>query len=86
MNNSPYLHELEKIQTKNELYNRWIDYALELTREDILNIIHNGLTYQAKSLQSMIKEIIASGPVDSTLFKKINLIVHATERYAENFR
>ena len=82
----PYLHELAELQSRSDLYSRWIEHALDLTRDDILYIVRNGLTYQAEALRSMIKEIIAGGATSPKLFKKLDLIVLATRRYAEKIR
>lgn len=84
--NEPFLKELSSMQPGNELYARWLEYALTLTKSDIHIIVRNGLTYQAESLKSMIKEIIGGGVVPPTLLKKLDLIVLATKKYADNIR
>lgn len=57
-----------------------------LSRDDILDIVHNGLTYQAEALRSMIKEIIAGGAAPPHLFQKLDQIVLRTKQYAESKR
>ena len=86
MNNKPYLHELELLRTRNQLYNRWIDYALSLSRDDILEMIRRGQIYQVKALDSMIREIVAGRPVKRSLIKKLKIILSATGRSAAKLR
>ena len=78
----PFLHELETLKPSNALYHKWWSYALSLSRDDVLLIIENGLTYQANSLKSMVKELAAGQSVPPTLAKKLDLITSATAKTA----
>jgi len=82
----PYLYELSQLDPGNELYSNWMSYALSLTKGDILIIVKNGLTYQAESLRSMVREIIGGGAVRPSLIKKLDAIVLATKRHADTIR
>ena len=84
--NKPYLSELVQVRPGNALYVRWLKYALSLTKDDMATIVDNGLTYQAKSLKSMVSEIIAGGAAPESLFRKLDLLILATERSAGNMR
>jgi hypothetical protein len=82
----PYFNELENVHVDSELYGRWKAYALTLTTEDIETIVKNGLTYQANSLKSMIREIIGGQPVSKTLLDKIDGIASATASKSNTLR
>ena len=82
----PFLHELENLQPGNDLYALWIEYALSFTKEDITDLIENGMTYQAEALRSMVREVIAGGISSPELNKKLDLIVIATKRQAGKVR
>lgn len=49
-------------------------------------IINNGLLYQARSIQSMIKEIVGGGAAPPKLLKKLDMLVMATEQKANQLR
>jgi hypothetical protein len=82
----PIFQELVNVRTKNELYNRWIQYLLSLTMAEIEIIVDNGLTYQADSLRSMIREILAGQPTQLSLLKKVELIYKKTYKQADMLR
>lgn len=84
--NKPYLSELIQVRPGNSLYVKWLKYAISLTKEDMANMVDNGLTYQARSLRSMVNEMIAGGAAPESLRRKLDLIVLATERAAGNLR
>lgn len=74
METEPFLNELENLEPSNALYHNWWKYALKLSRDDVLNIVRGGLTYQADALISMIKEMTAGQDLPGTLQKKLKLI------------
>ena len=82
MKGQPFLRELANIQTGNSLYTSWLDYALSLSREDVLEIVEGGLTYQAEALRSMVREIIANQPIPTRVIKKLDLIVLGARKNA----
>jgi hypothetical protein len=82
----PFLHELAGLQPGNDLYAGWLEYVLSLTEDDIKGIVRRGLTYQAESLRSMVRELIAGGAAPPELFRKLDLVVLATRRHADNIR
>jgi hypothetical protein len=81
-----FFEELELVKAGNTLYQHWLDYALSFTKEDIREIIENGMTYQADSLRSMIRELIAGQPVSKTLHRKLDIILVAARRQANQLR
>ncbi len=82
----PFFHELANIKVSNRLYNGWLEYILSLTREDVLDIVDNGFTYQANALRSMVREVIAGQPIPGTLPKKLDTIVIAAQKAARSLR
>jgi hypothetical protein len=82
----PFFKELEIVKPGNVLYKNWLDYALSLTKDDIREIVENGMTYQADSLRSMIRELIAGQPVPKTLHKKLDLILVISRKSANSLR
>jgi len=82
----PFLHELTYLKVGNRLYAGWLDYALSLTRDDVLDIVDNGLTYQAEALRSMVREIIAGQRVPTKLIKKIDTIVLLSRQKSQELR
>ena len=81
-----YFNELENVNTGSELYSRWKSYILAMTKEDIKLIVENGLTYQANSLKSMIRELVAGQRVPETLLEKMDSIASATAKTANKLR
>ena len=81
-----FFDELETVKAGNALYRGWLDYALSLTKSDIREIIENGLTYQASSLRSMLRELVAGQPVPGTLHRKLDIILVAARRKANQLR
>lgn len=81
-----FFKELESVQAGNALYQSWMDYALSLTKKDIRNIIDNGLTYQASSLRSMIRELVAGQSSNEMLYRKLDIILIAARRKASELR
>lgn len=79
MDNSSFFHELKLLKVSNNAYQLWVDYALSLSREDVLEMIDNGLIYQIQALDNMIREIIAGQQAPKTLLKKLRVILAATE-------
>lgn len=84
--NKPFFSELLNVNTKSELYNRWIEYLLNITEDDIKDIINQGLTYQADALYSMIKEISAGQPRQVRLIRKIVRIKELANDRANTIR
>ena len=82
MKGQPFLRELANIQTGNSLYANWLNYALSLSRDDVLEIVEGGLTYQAEALRSMVREIIANQPIQTRVIKKLDLIVLGARKNA----
>lgn len=82
----PFLHELSNLQPGNDLYAGWLQYLLSLDNEDIYGVIRGGLTYQAEALRSMARELIGGGVAPPTLLKKLDLIVLAARKHADNIR
>jgi hypothetical protein len=81
-----FFDELKLIKAGNVLYQGWLDYALSFTKSDIREIIENGLTYQANSLRSMIRELVAGQVIPETLHRKLDIILVATRRKADQLR
>ena len=81
-----FFEELKVIKAGNTLYQNWLDYALSLTKSDVREIIENGMTYQADSLRSMIRELIAGQPVPKTLHRKLDIILVVARRKANELR
>lgn len=81
----PYLSELADVRAGNDLYAQWQKYALSLEKSDIQEIVRKGLTHQATALRSMVRELIGGIPAPK-LHKKLDLIVLATRRRAEEIR
>jgi len=81
-----FFEELELVKAGNTLYQGWLNYALSLTKDDIREIIENGLTYQADSLRSMIREVIAGQPIPKTLHRKLDIILVSARRKANHLR
>jgi len=86
MDARPFFYELTSIRPGNDLYAGWLDYVLSLTRSDIEEIIQNGLKHQALALRAMIRELIAGEPVPTSLIKKLERLVIATQRSADSIR
>jgi hypothetical protein len=82
----PYFQELTNLSPSNKLYKAWIDYALTLSREDVLTIVRQGLTHQANGLRSMLREIIAGNKVSKRLLAKIEIVATATRKQTEKLR
>ena len=81
-----FFEELKTVKAGNALYQNWLDYALSLTKSDIRDLIENGMTYQAASLRSMIRELIAGQPVPETLHRKLDIILVVARRKADQLR
>jgi hypothetical protein len=81
-----FFNELEIVKAGNSLYQGWLDYALSLTKSDIREMVENGMTYQADSLRSMIRELIAGQPVSKSLHRKLDMILVVTRRKADRLR
>lgn len=81
-----FFTELKLVKAGNTLYENWLEYALSLTKDDIREIVENGMIYQADSLRSMIREIIAGQPIPKTLQRKLDLIVVIARRTANSLR
>lgn len=81
-----FFKELVNIRTNNELYNQWLQYLLNLSEDDIREIIDKGLTYQADALYSMIKELNAGQPKQVSLLRKISRIKKLTHTKADLLR
>jgi hypothetical protein len=81
-----FFDELELIKAGNVLYQGWLDYVLSFTKSDIREIIENGLTYQANGLRSMIRELVAGQAIPETLHRKLDIILVATRRKADQLR
>ena len=86
MDTKPFFSELTSIRPGNNLYAGWLDYVLSLTRLDIEEIVQNGLKHQALALRSMIRELIAGEPTPTSLIKKLEKLVVATQRNADRIR
>lgn len=82
----PFLQELVDFKPSNALYYKWWNYALSLTRDDILLLVRNGLTYQTEALITMIKEIMGGQPMPPTLIKKLSMLRETTNRHADSMR
>jgi hypothetical protein len=82
----PFFEELKLVKAGNTLYEHWLEYALSLTKDDIRDIVENGMTYQADALRSMVREIIAGQPIPETLQKKLDLILVISRRTANSLR
>ena len=82
----PFFHELASIKPGNNLYAGLLDYVLSLTKADIEEIVQNGLKHQALALRSMIRELIAGEPVSTSLMKKLERLVVATQQNADAIR
>ncbi len=82
----PIFSELVNVHTKNELYNRWLDYLKGLTKDDIAVIVENGLTYHADAIRGMVREVIAGQQVHNSLLKKIDFIYRKTHLQARRLR
>jgi hypothetical protein len=81
-----FFDELETIEVNNPLYMKWIEYAKQLTKDDLLFLIKNGMTHQANALKSMLKEATAGSLQDTTLLKKLDLITSETAKKANDVR
>ncbi len=86
MEQEPFFNELKQLQPSNALYHNWWKYALKLSKDDILNIVRNGLTYQADGIISMIKEFTAGQQIPKTLDKKLNLFKHVCRKNASKMQ
>ena len=82
----PYFDELIAVKAGNSLYESWLKYALSLTKEDIREIVDDGMSYQADALRSMVREIIAGQKIPFSLKKKLDLIVVAARKTASSLR
>ena len=82
----PFFDELISVKAGNSLYESWLKYALSLTKEDIKEIIDDGMSYQADALRSMMREIIAGQKVPFSLSRKLDLIVVAAHKTASSLR
>lgn len=74
MEQETFFTELQHFEPSNTLYHKWWSYALKMTKADILDIVRNGLTYQADGLVSMIKEITSGQQIPGSLQKKLKLL------------
>lgn len=83
MNDKPYFYELTMLSPKNELYATWVKYALTYSRDDVLQLVRQGLTHQVNGLKSMLREIIAGQKVSKSLLAKIEIISRATKKQAD---
>lgn len=82
----PYLAELVSLKPNNDLYARWVKYALTFDKSEIQFIIDNGLVYQANAIKSMISEIIAGGAAPDGLSEKLDKIVELTKLKSSQIR
>lgn len=82
----PYFSELEILEPSNSLHQAWLEYALSLTRDDVLYMVRHGLTHQAAALRKMIREVIAGVRVPRSLLVKLETVRAATERKASELR
>lgn len=81
-----YFDELAGVKVSNQLYQSWIDYALSLTRDDILRIIRGGLIHQARAINSMLREGLNGLPVSEKIWAKSGIIVRACEKAGQTIR
>ena len=86
MEAKPFFNELVSLRPGNDLYAGWLDYTLSLTNSDIQEIIQNGLKHQALALRAMVRELIAGEPIPTSLVKKLERLVVATQQNADTIR
>lgn len=86
MEGKPFFDELMSLRPGNDLYTGWLDYVLSLTSTDIREIVQNGLKHQALALRAMVRELIAGQPIPTSLMKKLERLVVATQQNADAIR
>lgn len=86
MQNVPYFVELREVSPYNHLHEKWIAYALTFSQSDIEFLVRNGLTHQARSLRSMVREVIGGRAVPPRLTEKLDLMLNSTISVATKMR